>query len=717
MDEKKSYSINNFNNIINFINIQNKKYLGEIIEGILILIFNKVFKTEKDNTFGKYIFNNLAKLKDSTKYELADWFEEPQNSFRNYELHDFTKLLSLDASIDDAIDNDVITFQEKSPFFNLILEIFKYKYILLSKEYKNNKTMRYINRTIFNSQEMGKKIYEGLKDISRTTLDKDLSTNSISKLISCLYFSQEFGKIRKVPINMMRAFFISVYIYYQNKNSPLMKYIEPLNNKDKEKVDEKTDLVYIPFVYDLKGACVEGRFANIILSPLRVEPRISSINLCQNNLRETGLFELAKTLVFNKNIKTIGYNKSLLKSYFLDYFNFGFGLFNDYNVEQLNLSYNYLRDDSGEYFSKFISRLRGIKTLNISSNEIKSGMAHFFIVLKKLYRKKEICLEYLFLNKCFLDDASLYELGELLKCKYCKLKALYLNINNKPNCFNLLNMLKKNKSLIEIYFNKNNYSNEDVNDINKIISNTNIKQLYLSKNRITDFNQSIRIIYRTKLINDKKLELNIKEEKKKEENILLGNNGMLINLDLSSNESWFLNKNQLNLITKILQQMTLSCLDIAHIIYGANPDKINKEKIKDSFKDSVENIKKYLEDNKKKYKRFISEKISCKVDIKKYEYLEKNELIQKINEIFSDIINDTINSKSAIYPVFLKEQAYKIIKEINQNEKYEDIRNEIDSKDNKTFVDTIVNFMTLKRDKKKLIDINQKFKEKKLIII
>ena len=157
VDEKKSYSINNFNNIINFINIQNKKYLGEIIEGILILIFNKVFKTEKDNTFGKYIFNNLAKLKDSTKYELADWFEEPQNSFRNYELHDFTKLLSLDASIDDAIDNDVITFQEKSPFFNLILEIFKYKYILLSKEYKNNKTMRYINRTIFNSQEMGKK--------------------------------------------------------------------------------------------------------------------------------------------------------------------------------------------------------------------------------------------------------------------------------------------------------------------------------------------------------------------------------------------------------------------------------------------------------------------------------------------------------------------------------------------------------------------------------
>ena len=49
VDEKKSYSINNFNNIINFINIQNKKYLGEIIEGILILIFNKVFKTEKEN--------------------------------------------------------------------------------------------------------------------------------------------------------------------------------------------------------------------------------------------------------------------------------------------------------------------------------------------------------------------------------------------------------------------------------------------------------------------------------------------------------------------------------------------------------------------------------------------------------------------------------------------------------------------------------------------
>ena len=726
-DERKRYSINNFKNIIYFINTQNKKYAGEIIEGILILIFNKVFNTEKDNTFGKYVYNNLAKLKDSTNYELANWFEQAPNLFRNEELHDYTDLLSKDASIDEVLDQDTIKFQETSPFFNLILDIFKYKYILLSKEYKNDKTMNYINRGIFNSQEMGNKIYESLKEKNKTTLEKDASSNSISKLVACLYFSQEFGRIRKIPINMMRAFFISVYIYYQNKHSPLMKYIEPMNSKNNEKIDKKTDLAYIPFVYDLKGACVEGRFANIILCPLRVEPRISSIILCQNNLRETGLFELAKTLVFNKNIKKIEYNKSLLKSYFLDYFNFGFGLYNDYSVEELNVSYNYLKDDCGVYFSKFISRLRGLKTLNLSSNEIKSGMNHIFIVLRKLYKKQKIQLENLYLNKCFLDDTSLYELGELLKCKYCKLKRVYLNMNNKPKCFNLLKMIKKNKSLVEIHFNKNNYSNEDINDINRIINMTNIQQLYFSKNKITNFNNCIRIIFRTKIITDKKLNLNNNKDnkngEKKDDNILLGNNGMLINLDLSSNEAWILNRNQINLLYKILQQMSLSCLDIAHIIYGANPDKINKEKIKDSYKNSVENIQKYLEVYKKEYKRIFGEKISCKVDINKYEQLENNELIQLINDKFGDFINEKINNQLAIYPVYLKEQVNEIIKKIKQNEKYEEIKNkinsddEIDSIDDKKLLDKIVNYMILKKAEKNLININKKLKEKKLIII
>ena len=81
------YSINNFNNIIYFVNIQNKKFAGEIIEGILMIIFSKVMKVYKDKTFGKYIFNNIHKLKDPYNYEIADWFKNAPKKFKNEELH------------------------------------------------------------------------------------------------------------------------------------------------------------------------------------------------------------------------------------------------------------------------------------------------------------------------------------------------------------------------------------------------------------------------------------------------------------------------------------------------------------------------------------------------------------------------------------------------------------------------------------------------------
>ena len=757
VETEDKYSIKNFNNIICFINNQNKKYTGEILEGILILLFSKAFKTEKNNTFGKYIFNNVSKLKDSTNFELAKWLEKTPKFFKNKELHSVRELLSLDASIDDMNKDSPETnyFQENSPFFNLLTEIFKYKYINLAKQYKNNKTIYYINKGIFDSQEMGNKIYEDLKDSSKTTFERDLSSNSICKFISCLYFSGEFGKIRSVPINMMRAFFISVFIYYQNKNSPLMKYIEPYKAKTDEKKDEindgkidnKNDLAIIPFMFNLKGACVEGRFTNIIHSPLRIEPRISQISLCQNNLRETGLFEMAKTLVFNKNINMIEYSKSLLKSYFLDYFNFGLGLYDNFTLEDLNISSNYIREDCGEFFAKFLSHLKGLKTLNLSANDFKSGISNFFVILKKLYRKKKINLEILYLNKCLLDDTSLYELGELLKCKYCKLKRVYLSSNNKPNCFNLLKKIKKNKSLVEINFNKNNYSNDDVDDFNRIINTTNINHLNISKNRITNFNQCIRIAYRTKLINDKKdiitenkndnkieesnsqeqsnmdrdeKEANINQQNN--QNIIIGNSGMLFNLDLSNNEGWGINDKEINLIYKIINETTLSCLDLSHILYGPNPDKIDKEKIKESYKNAIEKIKKLLEQNKNKYKIIYGDKISKTVDIKHYENLEKEELIQKINEKFDDDINEKINDNLAQFPVFLKEAAIEIMNKIKQNENCSDIRDMLntnsnkDSKD-KEFLIKLEQYMTLKKAQKDLADINQKLDDKKLIII
>ena len=257
------------------------------------------------------------------------------------------------------------------------------------------------------------------------------ATNSSVLLRSKLYFSKLYGENFIVSNYLIRSFFISVYIYYQNKKSPLMKYIESKNIIINEK-----DLANIPFEYDLNGAGIEGKSSNIIICPLRIEPRISNVLLSQNSLRESGLFELSKVLLFNRNIKKIDCSISLIRSYFIDFFNFGLGVFDNYSIEELNLSFNYIKEVSEPFLSKFLCHLKGLKTLNLSSNALKGGLSQFFIMLKKLFRKGKIKLENLFLIKCDLNDTSYYELGELLKSRYCKLKRLYLSINNCSNTFN-----------------------------------------------------------------------------------------------------------------------------------------------------------------------------------------------------------------------------------------------------------------------------------------
>ena len=737
------YSIKNFKNILNFIKFENRKFAGEILEGILIYLFSKVFKTDKTKTFGKYIFNNISRLKDSTNFEIAYWFNKLDN-FRDNELHDFVKLLNLDPSIDDINYNNenIEEFQKTSSFFNLLLEIFKNKYITLSDEYKNNKTIFYLNDGEFNSKELTDIIYNMSQSSDNVYLDRDSSQNSISKLFNCFYYTSFLGKVRNIPINLMRSFFISVYIYYQNKNSPLMKYIPPYNKKQNN--EEK--LEYIPFAYDLKSACVEGRFANIILSPLRIEPRISKVILCQNNLREAGLLEISKLLLFNKNINYIDYNISVLKTFYLDYFNFGLGIFDNKTVEELNMSYNYLKEDCGNYLAKFISHLKGLKTLCVNSTDLKGGAAELFIVLKNLFRKNKIELENLYLNKCLLDNSSFYELAELLQSKYCKLKRLYLSMNKKPTNFDFLKKLKKNRCLIEINFNKNNYDNGDTDNINKIINLTNLKHLYICKNNITNFNNCIRIMYRTKLINDSIIDKNsinnIQNQKKKEEEkdelekeieiiqqrnekIISDDNGVLINLDVSNNESYILNKYHINLIYKLINQNTLGCLDISHILFGSNPMKTNSN-IPDFYKKSVDNLKEFLEKYKDRYNITIGERKTNKVDIKHHENLKKDSVIEAISKKFDLKINNMLKDKNAIYPAYLKECAFKIIKEINDDKtSYNDIieiikqtnKEKDEKKAVKMLINKLENYILLKRAERDLNNINKKLYKKKLIII
>ena len=216
------------------------------------------------------------------------------------------------------------------------------------------------------------------------------------------------------------------------------KNIKNENNYEYKGVKDEKEifLAGIPFDYNLNEAKLNNKYANTILSPTKIEPRISQMTLTYNKTEEQGLFELAKVFIFNNNIKKCFLDKSLINSNNLYYFNLGFGIHDNYNLEELNLSYNKLDKDSEKYLTIIISHLKGLKTINLTKNDLKDNVAPFFIMLKRLYRERKIKLENLVLNGCNLNYSSFYELNELLKSKFCKLKRLYLDKNTLPSQIN-----------------------------------------------------------------------------------------------------------------------------------------------------------------------------------------------------------------------------------------------------------------------------------------
>ena len=613
------YTSTNFKNIINFVEIQNTKYTGDILEGILIKIFSSIIKIRKDVTIEKIIFNNLS---NSKNIDIYNWFQIEK--FKPKEMQNLSTLLNIEAS------KNPYNLIRNYPIINLLYEIIKLKYIDFDNINNNSKTDKLINKGEFKSHETMKKIFNSVDLNQNKIIDIDFKYNSISTFISFIEF-EEFLENKKFPIPLLRCFLLSVFIYYQNEKSFLMKFDKNINN-DNEKLSN------IPFVYNLSDAVIEGKYASTVLSPSKLS-NFSSIILTKNNLRELGLLELSKNILFNKDLKNINLKQCLLKSNYLDFFNFGLGIFDNYTVETLDLSLNYLNEESEDFLSKILSHLKGLKTINLTNNNLKNGLSRFFILLKNLYRKKQIELENLILNKCSLNDMSFYELGELVKCKYCKIKKLYLSDNLIPINVQFLKKLKLNKSINEIHINKSNIYNKNIKDIEKLISNTNIKIIYLYKNKIHDFYQ---VLY---LININKF---IKQEK--EDFSFIDNSSFTIHLDLSNNDIYFKNSNHINLLNTLIEQMNLFCLDLSHILLGNNPEKYFINSNNQNYKNQVDKLKNNLEKYKNIYYDVKKNLRYYEVDVERYKYLENDELLKEldINEI-TNIIN---NNKSK-YPVFL----------------------------------------------------------------
>ena len=667
------YTIENFDNIVNFITSQNTIYTAEILEYILIKIFSKTIKTNPENTVNTYIHNNLTKIRNDNIF--LSWFclEKFNQNELNY--------------LEEFIENEkMISFFQNSPFCYLLYRINyeKYNIIRICSE-KNNKTIKYIFNNCIPQQELLNHSYQLLKNYQKSLWDEDISKNSIMNLIS--YFSNKnVSDDKKLYIHIIKCFLYSVFVYYQTKNSPLINYC-------KEEVDSNENyLSSIPYSYDFAGAIIEGRFANVIISTIRAEKRIVNILLKENNIREPGLLELGKSLVFNKNINRIELNKSLMKTYYLDYFILGMGIFDNYSIKELNLSNNYLTGNAEKNLIKIIHKFKELKTLNLANNEMNNGFSSFFVDLKNLYKKEETKIENLILNLCHLDDSSFVELGELLKSKFCKLKKLFLIDTNFSNISNFLKKLKKNKILTHIYLGKNNLGNKDVNDINKIISNSGLKHIYFFKNKISNFKEALRIINRTRIIKKDEREKNIK--------LIDKSHSVLQSLDISHN--YIINKNvkYIQLLSKIIKETSLDMLDFSKIIYD-NTCKLNGKKLKDKiYGKEVENLVKNLSEKKDEYKELMTELRCSYIDIKRF---NEDKFDYSIFKNLDSTISNIIKDNKARFPLYLKEEAKKLIKD----EKYE--MEEIDDEDQEEErITKVVDYMALQREKNNLSEILKK---------
>ena len=662
-------------NILKFVKTQNRIYAAEIVENILIMIFSFAFKTRKENTFGKYIFNNLMKFNQKDNYDIAEWFDFGEFNLDEFKIDSFEKmkeLLKLDENNEIKKDDEKNLYQKQHPIYDFLLEI-KTEKNSIEKYRTYKKFMSYI-------KEEEKYVKENKTKAAK--YESDSMFTYYTSINNKGYYPGEIGRGNRSPINLLKSFLISIFIYYQNKHSPLMKNL--FINKDK----------IIPFIYDFNGGNIQSEYASIIMIPSRIEPRIKKLNMGYNPLKEKGIFELAKTLLFNKNIKIIDFKKTALKSNQLLSFNEGLGLFDNTIVEELDISLNYLNNNSESYLAKILSHLKGLKTINLTSNPLKEGISSFLIVLKKLYREKKLNLENLILNNCSLDNISFYELNELLSSKYCKLKNLYLNYNKIPSNSNFFKKLKKNNSLTEIYINESNITNVDLDDIMKIISNTKIENLNIYKNKCNNFDDFLKIIYRTKIV---LCEGEIKENHE---------DAILYNLDLSFNDFYPKNIEQINLLKTSLNDTTLYNLDLSRILYGSEPNIIINKK-KESYNDyenAVLSLKSKLDEEERKYKKNLN-------DINIYSIFingNKNRLGIKKFETLENDISNIIGKDESIFPLFLKNEVESLIK---------DKKEFFNDSDKKELVNNLVKYIALKRTEKNKQLLEEEIQERKLILI
>ena len=609
---KREYSKENFENIVRYVKTQNIKYPGEILEIILLRLFSSIMKVPQNETINKYIYYNLQNL-----YGINNKPEEIKKEEINY----IQNFILYEKILPEELKNKEIFFQP----YNIIHNTLDYFLCLIYKlkietiKNHNKKFEKQYNETSYN-------LY--INSINKNGKEeKNITKNNIISFENIIDKILDYYKGKKQNDNnnnIISYFFFTLFFNYQIINCRLLNYNKNLSGFSR-----------VPYEYNLKGSSMKGYYAILVSSSMRQDDRIKSVVMIENDLMELGMAEFGKTIIFNPYIKSFNYNKNRLYTYYFYYLTKACGTFENNTVEELNFYNNFLRDNVDDYLCEILQTFKNLKTLNISNNKLCSGISKFLNKLKLLYRHKKSKLENLNINKCFLDAYSIYELSECLKSRYCKLKSLYLNINylNDYNSDILFKAIKKNSSLKKLYLSRNVIGNSSTDKIARIISrfHESLEVIYLSQNEIRNSDNLLRIAFRTKVIYCKE------EDKNK---VLLDENFILKNLDISKNGVNFRNREQILLLKELLKDTYLSCLDYSIILKDDHHETFESQHYKEYNKE-IEELKNKLIDIKNKRNKLFEYIEECKSIQNKYNFIFEKYINNKdLNDILIETIKD-----------------------------------------------------------------------------
>ena len=633
-DLTTEYTEDNFERIIEFLEQQNPVYIGDILDCILIQICGFAMQIDPYETINEIIYDNLTVNGDITVFEKD-------------ELARIRKYINVEVFKDDKLRKNLYPPFNKivaCPFLSLLLYSYKEKLEIINNQKKYNcyNIMKYFFNYFYDG--ITNYFIDGFSKIVNNHLSQELENINSSKLVNINYMDQflvnGFNSINnlvdknetkdpkfKTAISMLQYFFYTLFVYSKTIKDNLIKY-----NHSND--DTKNKIIGIPYSYDLESGFMNIYNSLMVISPIKLIKGIKHVSFRQNNLGDIGLFESGKALLFNRDVETFIYDKNIIRAYYIAYFIFVQRIFNNYNIKEISFNTNiYLKEDIDIILCEIIKHFKGVKIINISNNEIKSGITKFCIELKKLYRENKCKVEELNFKGCTLDDESIYELSELIKCKKCRLKTLNLDKNNLRDSVKLFECIKKNKSLVNLYVSRCQINNTMIEKkINRVISlHMNLKIFDLCKNSINSSSILTKLISRTKVIknymvkNDGRFYSNVKTK-------INNDHVHLFFLDLSQNPVNYLNKNFIDNIIKIVKDSNLQILHCQKIFFGEN--KNNSEKQQNN-----KTSNRHYNDIKSEFSEFVRKENSKDRDFDKIYSLKNNE--EELKELLKrDVFNE-----------------------------------------------------------------------------